>query len=173
MKQIPIAAFKHIIQTSNQDPSVDFINVCTPAEYAEQHIRGVRSVPLDELERRVHEFDDKKTIYVHCRSGRRGAAAIQKLAELGVNAQLINVEGGLNAWEEAGFETERGSKRIPLMRQVFLTAGLAIATGSVLALTIDARFAYIPLVLSAGLIISGGTGWCGLALLLARMPWNR
>ncbi|MAJ97435.1 MAG: hypothetical protein CMI56_02370 [Parcubacteria group bacterium] len=105
MKHVTIGAFKEIISAEQNDPSVDFINVCTPAEYKEKHIHGVRSVPLDELEQHVSEFSNKKTIYVHCRSGRRGVQAIEKLNMLGIKAEFINVEGGLLAWEEAGFET--------------------------------------------------------------------
>ena len=78
MKHVTVNAFKEIINTEQNNPSVDFINVCTPAEYKEKHIRGVRSVPLDDIEKRVSEFSDKKTIYVHCRSGRRGVQAIEK-----------------------------------------------------------------------------------------------
>lgn len=105
MKTISIDAFKAVLNGEHADPTVDFINVCTTAEYEERHIRGVRSVPLDELERRVGEFAGKKTIYVHCRSGRRSAAAIEKLASLGVSAEMVNVDGGIRAWEEAGYET--------------------------------------------------------------------
>lgn len=173
MKHITASAFKEVVGVERDNSSVDFINVCTPAEYKEKHIPGVRSVPLDDIERHMHEFADKKTIYVHCRSGRRGAAAIEKLASLGVKAELVNVEGGLLAWEEAGYETGSHTSRMPLMRQVFLAAGGIIFGGSILALTVHSAFIYIPLFASLGLLVSGLTGWCGMALLLARMPWNK
>ncbi len=173
MKHISAAAFKEVLSAEHSNSSVDFINVCTPAEYKEKHIQGVRSVPLDEIEHRTDEFKDKKTIYVHCRSGRRGAAAIEKLSQLGVQAELVNVEGGLLAWEGAGYTTGSLATRMPLMRQVFLGAGILVFAGSVLALFVDSRFVYIPLFVSLGLLLSGLTGWCGLALILARMPWNK
>ncbi len=88
MKHISVPSFKEVIDAERNNPSVDFINVCTLDEYNEKHIAGVRSVPLDEIEQHLAEFKDKKTIYVHCRSGRRGVAAAEKLAALGVQAEL-------------------------------------------------------------------------------------
>lgn len=87
---------------NNSDPSVDFINVCTPVEYAAAHIPGVRSVPLDSLESHVSELRGKKRIYVHCRSGGRSRIAINVLRSLGITAELVNVEGGIMAWVGAG-----------------------------------------------------------------------
>lgn len=173
MKQISIGAFREVLEAEGGNSSVDFINVCTPAEYAEKHIAGVRSVPLDELEKRVAEFGQKKTIYVHCRSGARGRRAIEKLASLGVPAELVNVEGGLLAWEGAGFSTIARAGGIPLMRQVFLAAGLIVLLGTFLSAVLHPAFAAIPAFVGAGLVFSGATGWCGMAYALGKMPWNK
>jgi hypothetical protein len=59
------------------------------------------------------------------------------------------------------------------MRQVQIAVGLISAAGAALALTINPLFAIIPLVMGCGLLFAGLTGMCGLALLLAKMPWNR
>jgi len=173
MKHINIHSFKDIINAENGNSTIDFINVCTPPEYKEKHIQGVRSVPLDEIENHIAEFNTKKTIYVHCRSGNRSKKAIEKLKALGVTAELVNVEGGLMAWDAARFDTISLSKKLPLMRQVFLSAGLIIIVTHVLAYTVDERFTFLSLFVGLGLTLSGVTGWCGMALLLAKMPWNR
>lgn len=173
MKQVTVTTFKEVLSAEQNNPTVDFINVCTPAEYKEKHIRGVRSVPLDEIERRVAEFANKKTVYVHCRSGRRGAQAIEKLRALGVTAELVNVEGGLLAWDEAGFETGSHTTRIPIIRQVMIAAGLLVLIGVFLSLAYHPAWVYLSGAVGAGLLFSGLTGWCGMALILARMPWNR
>lgn len=173
MKHISVSSFKEVIGTERNNPSVDFINVCTPAEYQEKHIQGVRSVPLDEIEQHLGEFRDKKTIYVHCRSGRRGVAAIEKLAALGVKAELVNVEGGLLAWEEAGYGTANVSSRLPLMRQTFIAAGALIILAHLLAVTVSPAWIVLSVAVGAGLFFAGLTGWCGMTLLLAKMPWNR
>ena len=102
MKHISVPAFKEVIISEANNTTIDFINVCTLAEYKEKHIAGVRSAPLDTLHTQVEELNKKKTVYIHCRSGNRGRQAIEKLQTLGVTAELVNVEGGLLAWEEAG-----------------------------------------------------------------------
>lgn len=170
MKHISISGFKEVIESEASNQTVDFINVCTPAEYKEKHIKGVRSVPLDTLHTKVDELNKKKTIYIHCRSGNRGRQAIEKLQALGVTAELVNVEGGLMAWEEAGFETNSHTKRIPIMRQVFIGAGLLIIVGLILTHFINYSFLLIPLFVSIGLLVSGTTGWCGAAIILSKMP---
>lgn len=174
MKHISPSAFNEVLQTEKSNSTIDFINVCTKAEYKEKHISGVRSVPLDDLEKHLEEFKDKKTIYIHCRSGARGKRAIETLVSLGVQAELVNVEGGILAWEEAGYVTNFFAKvKIPLMRQVFLTAGLLILISSICGFTISQNFFLITVFVGAGLTISGATGWCGMAILLSKMPWNK
>ena len=105
MKYISPSTLNEVLSIEKNNTAVDFINVCTTAEYKEKHIEGVRSVPLDELAKHLHEFKNKKTIYIHCRSGVRGRKALELLSSLGVQAELVNVEGGILAWEEAGFLT--------------------------------------------------------------------
>ena len=105
MTQISIDAFKKVLDANAHDASIDFINVCTPDEYAEMHIEGVRSVPLDTLGAHVHELKDKSAIYIHCRSGMRGMHAMEELKRLGITAELFNMDGGILAWTNAGFET--------------------------------------------------------------------
>lgn len=173
MKHVTVTAFKEIIEAEKHNPSVDFINVCTPAEYKEKHIRGVRSVPLDSLQSHLSEFTSKKTIYIHCRSGKRGMAAIERLKDLGIEAELINVEGGILAWEEAGHETGSHTTRIPIIRQVFIVAAVLILIGTFLGFTVHKAYFLLPFLVGCGLMFSGITGWCSMALLLAKMPWNR
>lgn len=173
MKHISISAFKEVINSEANNSTVDFINVCTPAEYKEKHIKGVRSVPLDTLHTQVAELNQKKTVYIHCRSGNRGRKAIEKLQSLGVTAELVNVEGGLLAWEEAGHETGSHTSRLPIMRQVFIGAGGLVLTGVLLTHFVDYNFIFLPLFVSLGLLLSGVTGWCGMAILLSKMPWNK
>ena len=173
MKHISISAFKEVIESEANNSTVDFINVCTPAEYKEKHIKGVRSVPLDILHSKVDELNRKKTVYIHCRSGNRGRHAIEKLQSLGVTAELVNVEGGLLAWEEAGHETGSHTSRLPIIRQVFIGAGGLVLGGVLLTYFVGDAFILVPLFVSLGLLVSGFTGWCGMALLLSKMPWNK
>lgn len=173
MAQIPVAEFKKVLETQQGDPSLDFINVCTFPEYKEKHIAGVRSVPLDTLEQHLNEFKNKKRIYVHCRSGKRAEQAIETLQNLGVTAELINVEGGILAWAEAGYETGSVTNRLPLIRQVLLTAGIFVTTGILLTQFVHPNFIFLSLFVGCGLMFAGITGKCGVSFVLARMPWNK
>lgn len=172
IKHISVHSFKEVVEAEENNPSVDFINVCTPAEYKEKHINGVRSVPLDEIQNRAKEFSDKTTIYVHCRSGNRSQQAIEKLKLLGLKADLVNVEGGLLSWDEAGFATNKLTNRIPLMRQVLIAAGSLILLGYFLSL-FSANFIWLSVFVGLGLTFAGLTGWCGMSFVLAKMPWNK
>lgn len=173
IKHISVRSFKEVVEAEQNNPTVDFINVCTPTEYKEKHIAGVRSVPLDEIQNRVSEFTGKTTIYVHCRSGGRSQQAIDKLKQLGLQADLVNVEGGLISWDEAGFATNKITNRIPLMRQVLIAAGGLVLLGFVLSITVASQFIYISVFVGAGLLFAGLSGWCGMSFLLAKMPWNK
>lgn len=173
MKHVTIHTFKEVIESEAHNSTVAFINVCTPAEYKEAHIKGVKNMPLDTLTKHRDELNSKSTVYIHCRSGNRGRKAIEALQNLGVTAELINVEGGLLAWQEAGFETGSHTSRLPVMRQVFIGAGSLVLLGLILAFIVSETFLLIPLFVSLGLLVSGITGWCGMALLLSKMPWNK
>jgi rhodanese-related sulfurtransferase len=173
MRHISVHSFKEVVEAERGNSAVDFINVCTPAEYKEKHIEGVRSVPLDELRSHVSEFEGKQTIYVHCRSGKRASQAIETLQSLGVSAELVNVEGGILAWDEAGLPTHSISNRMPIFRQVLLSAGLLILTSFALTFTVHSNFIFIAGFVGLGLVFAGATGWCGMAFVLAKMPWNK
>ena len=173
MKHISINSFKEVIESESTNPSVAFINVCTPAEYKEKHIAGVTNIPLRDLAGHVTQLQNKSTIYIHCRSGNRSQQAVETLQKLGITAELVNVEGGILAWQEAGFKTKSLTSRLPIMRQVFIGAGSLVLLGLVLSYFSSSYFLLIPLFVSLGLLVSGITGWCGMALLLANMPWNK
>lgn len=173
MKEISVQAFKTIVEKHTNNDSVDFVNVCSPAEYKEQHIEGVRNVPLDTLSERAGEFANKKQVYIHCRSGKRGAKAVETLANLGVQAELINVAGGLMAWDEAGLPTKALTTRLPIMRQVLITAGMLVLLGVTLGYVVHEWWYALAAFVGAGLTFAGVSGWCGMSKLLAVMPWNK
>lgn len=172
MQKISVETFKNIIINQAGNPEVDFINVCTPTEYAEKRIEGVRNVPLDEITQHLDEFKDKKTIYVHCRSGKRAAKAIEQLRDSGIHAELVNIDGGLLAWDEAGLPTESDTKRLPLMRQVLLSAGTLILIGMALGWFVHPVWYLLTTFIGLGLSFAGLTGWCGMSYFLSKMPWN-
>lgn len=149
------------------------VDVRESVEHAEAHVSGAKLIPLGQLESRCSEIDRTLPVIVMCQADRRGQAAADKLRTLGFT-EVRNLEGGLNAWKSAGLPCAVGSRQVmPLMRQVQITIGLGVLTGSLLAVFVNSRWVYLPMFLGAGLIFAGVTGFCGLALILAKMPWNR
>jgi hypothetical protein len=110
---------------------------------------------------------------VMCHAGKRGAAAAEKLCSLGFR-NVRNLEGGMVAWKAAGMTCQAGAKKgLPLMRQVQICVGSWVLLASVLSLTVDLRWVYLNALLGAGLLFAGLSGFCGLAMILAKMPWNK
>lgn len=148
------------------------VDVREPVEHAEANIAGARLIPLGQLEKRVAEIDRSGPVVVMCQSGKRGAEARAKLAKLGLT-DVRNLDGGIQAWKSAGLPvTESARKVLPLMRQVQITIGLGVLTGVVLSKLVDPNFIYLSAFFGAGLVFAGSTGWCGLAILMSKMPWN-
>jgi rhodanese-related sulfurtransferase len=149
------------------------VDVREPVEHAEEHIVGAKQIPLGQLEKRCNEIDRNSPVVVMCRSGRRGEEAMKKLQAMGIT-DVRNLEGGILAWKEAGLPIgTSGRKVLPLMQQVQLTIGLGVLTGATLALTVNPLWVLLCAFFGAGLTMAGSTGWCGLAILMSKMPWNR
>jgi rhodanese-related sulfurtransferase len=150
-------------------------DVRTPAEFAAVHVARARSMPLDQLDPAAVSAGRStcdEPIYVICQYGARGASAAERLAAAGI-APVFNIEGGTSAWEKAGLPVERsGGKVISLERQVRIAAGSLVLIGLVLAKLIHPAFAGLCAFVGAGLVFAGVTDYCGMGMLLAKMPWN-
>jgi len=153
----------------------ELLDVRTPPEYASVHVPGAKLIPLDELniETFLTRHRPGTPIYVLCQAGQRAAKAIEQFERTGCD-DCVLVEGGTQAWVDAGLPVHRGAPNVlPLMRQVQIVVGSLSAVGAILALAVNPWFAVLPLFLGCGLLFAGITGTCGMALMLARMPWNR
>lgn len=91
-------------QSMNQQGAL-LLDVREPAEYAAIHAPNAKLIPLGEVGLRLKEIEayKDKPIAVICRSGRRSAKAVALLQEAGFT-QVSNVQGGIQAWEQAGLE---------------------------------------------------------------------
>lgn len=156
-----------------RDGKTVVLDVRTDVEYAEKHLANSKHVPLDRLKNSLNQLDSSKHYHLLCLSGKRAAKAADILAGSGFE-KLSVIDGGIDAWENFNLPVERPQRKVlPLMRQVQLAIGVLALTGSLLAIFVNPLFAILPAFLGAGLTLAGSTGWCGLALLLAKMPWNR
>lgn len=153
---------------------VDLIDVRTAVEYREVHVPFARNVPLDRLDPatiRQGRATPDEPLYVVCRSGGRGRQACEKLLAAGL--AVCNVEGGTQAWADAGLPVVRGKKAVSLERQVRIAAGSLVLLGAALGWLVHPGFIGLSAFVGAGLVFAGVTDTCGMGLLLARMPWNR
>jgi len=165
---IPPAELKSMLPTG-----CCLVDVREPIEHAEDHIDGAKLIPLGQLEKRVGEINRNSPVVVMCRSGKRGMEALRKLEGLGFS-DVRNLEGGILAWKAAGHPVNKSEKKaMPLMQQVQLAIGLGVLTGATLALTVNPLWVLLCAFFGAGLTMAGSTGWCGLAILMSKMPWNR
>jgi rhodanese-related sulfurtransferase len=174
-KKQPRISARELERVLASGANVELLDVRTPGEFAAGHVPGARLVPLADLDAAafLERYDRSKPLYVLCQSGGRAAKAIDKLRLAGFDGCVL-VDGGTQAWIDCGLRVDcESSAGLPLMRQVQIVVGTISATGAVLALAVNPWFAVIPLVTGTGLLFAGLTGFCGMALLLAKMPWNR
>lgn len=154
---------------------VELIDVRTPAEFREIHATIARNVPLDRLDPQAIAASLNGTadqpLYVICRSGKRAEQACQRLAQAGLN--VVVVEGGTLAWEQAGLPVVRGKKTISLERQVRIAAGSLVLAGVALGWFVHPAFFLLSAFVGGGLVFAGITDTCAMGMLLARMPWNQ
>jgi len=142
-------------------------------EYQHERIDGSTLLPLANVDRAALPKDAAVTWIVNCRSGRRSADAVRRLRSQG-ELRAVSLAGGIEAWKAAGFAVIRDtSAPMPVMRQVQLTIGVLLLVSVALAAFVSPWFLVVPAVLGTGLTFAGATGWCGLAMLLGAMPWNR
>ncbi len=165
---------KQLFDRIQSGESVDLVDVRTPAEFREVHVTIARNAPLESLDcgAVLAGHPTNVPLYVICRSGSRGRQAAEKLAAAGCT-NVVNVEGGTMAWDQAGFPVDRGRKSMSLERQVRIAAGFLSLTGGVLAMTVHPYWAGLSAFVGAGLMFAGITDTCGMAMVLARMPWNQ
>ena len=157
------------------DAGVELIDVRTPVEYTGVHVEAAKNVPLDKLDpaalKQERGESNASPVYVVCQSGGRAKQACERLMSAGVVG--VCVEGGTPACERAGLAVVRGKQTMTLERQVRIAAGALVATGTLLAATVSPWFMVVPGFVGCGLVFAGVTDWCGMGLLLAKMPWNR
>ena len=170
MKTVDAATLKRWIDAGE----AVVMDVREPAEHAAEKIHGTTLVPLGTVTKSSVPHCDGKKLVIHCRSGKRSASACEKLLAEDPNLEVYNLEGGISAWGAAGHSVATSGKFfMPLDRQVQLTIGLMLIAGSVLGALFSPAWFLLTGFIGAGLTLAGLTGFCGLAMMMARMPWNQ
>jgi len=142
-------------------------------EHAREHIPSARHFALSRLGKEKPAAAQSGIVIFHCRSGMRTSANAAALAA-NTACDAYMLEGGLEAWKKAGLPVAVDRKQpIEIIRQVQIGAGSLVLLGVVLGFAVHPGFFLISGFVGAGLLTAGVTGFCGMAKLLARMPWNR
>jgi rhodanese-related sulfurtransferase len=149
-----------------------WIDVRSASEYATGHIPASINIPMEQIETRVDDLEKGVPIVLFCQGGVRAHQVARLLEPCG--RDLAVLEGGTSAWIQAGLPVvSTVASRWSLERQVRLVAGALVVLGVVLALTWNHRWIYLAGFVGLGLTVAGLTNFCGMGLLLLKMPWNR
>ncbi|MBR3425161.1 MAG: rhodanese family protein [Neisseriaceae bacterium] len=168
------------VQTINPQQAAQLVNngaiiidIRSNDEYGRKHISGAKCIPVSELA--ADKLPNHAAVIFTCLSGLRTQTNAQNLAQCACNCnEVYLLDGGLKAWENHGLPVEsNGKATLDIMRQVQIGAGSLILIGVLLGFFVHQGFFLLSGFVGAGLLFAGLTGFCGLAVLLAKMPWNK
>lgn len=167
----PLRLSPHELDDQRRSGRITIIDVREPMEYVGGHIPGSRNIPLALLAEAP--LPDGPLVLV-CQSGARSERGLAMLSRRGLAVGLAELEGGLLAWQAAKMPIEmRKGAPLPLMRQVQIVAGGLVLIGVILSQVAAPGWIWLSGFVGAGLMFAGISGFCGMARLLAVMPWNR
>lgn len=142
-------------------------------EFARRHVSGAVSRPLSAFEQAHLRIEPGRDVIFTCRTGNRTSVNCARL-RASVEGEAWVLDGGVDGWAAAGLPVVEDRKApLELMRQVQIAAGLLVLAGVLLGFTVSPILFGLAAFVGAGLTFAGATGWCGMAKLLALMPWNR
>lgn len=149
------------------------IDIREDDEFARRHIPGALSRPLSRFEAAALPEMAGTDVIFTCRSGVRTAANAERLA-ISVCGNAFALEGGLDGWDRAGLTVEANRKApLEMMRQVQIAAGSLVLLGAIFGWLVSPLFFGLSAFVGAGLMFAGISGFCGMARMLAMLPWNR
>jgi rhodanese-related sulfurtransferase len=162
---VSVEQLKERLDRNDGDMAV--VDVREEDEFRFERIPGTVNVPLSRLSQALKDLPGEKTIYVLCQSGVRSATAAGEMRKAAFK-RVFSVKGGVSAWKRAGHAVAKSKGPLPIMRQVQIAAGALVVLGLLVP-----HLWGLSLFVGAGLVFAGVSGFCGLAAVLARMPWNR
>lgn len=171
MKEISVEQFE---KERAADAGAQCLDVREPAEYSQTRCEGFRLFPLSALSPAAAAgLEKSKTTYLLCRSGARACQAADRLEKMGFS-DLRVIRGGIRSFEESGRPLVAGTSKVwSLERQVRFAAGALVLLGIGLAAAVHPAAIFLSVFVAGGLVFSAVTDTCGMALVLARMPWNK
>lgn len=157
------------------------IDVRESDEFKVEHIAYAMSVPLSSLEDGFKNLNIplNKTIIFQCLKGARGGMACERIQGVEhCQNKIANIEGGIDAWKAQdlpviGSAVEASSTKFTIFRQVQMIVGSLVLLCVILGFSGITSAFVVAGMFGGVLALAGLTGWCGLAMLLMKMPWNK
>jgi adenylyltransferase/sulfurtransferase len=108
-QQAPAEPFGRLSpQAANERVSsgeLQIVDVREPWEYARDHVPGATLTPLGQIIARPQEVITADNVVFVCEVGQRSAVAAELAAAAGMQ-HVFNLEGGMQAWRNAGLPVE-------------------------------------------------------------------
>jgi rhodanese-related sulfurtransferase len=162
---------------ARQNDKLKIIDVREPGEYRQVRAQGAISLPLSRLEKKPEEIkthtEGAEAILLTCKSGARSAKAAKLIEEHADGCAVYVIDGGTDAWVAANLPHQKQERAISLQRQVQIAAGSLVFLGTLLGASVSAWWLVLSGFVGAGLVFAGITNSCGMAMLIAKMPWNQ
>lgn len=150
------------------DNGAALLDVREYPEWLESHVPGATLIPLGDIKSEPSRGALAPETLVMCRSGKRATEAAQSIASAGAATPFV-VEGGLDAWKNAGLPAQKAEGGpISMERQVRIGAGALVLLGLLVP-----RLRVVSYFVPCGLIYAGVSGTCGMGMALAKARWNR
>jgi rhodanese-related sulfurtransferase len=159
-------------KVENLDENKVLLDVRSTDEHLSGSIPGAICIPHTEIEKQISRLSPDQEIMLFCKSGGRSAKACETLKKLGFK-NITELEGGFNNWCENNYPIKKKRQAISIQRQVMIAAGTLVFSGAILGHLVNYNFYALSAFVGAGLMFAGFSGFCGMALLLEKMPWNQ
>ncbi len=104
--ELPADVDVHTVASIKDRPDVYLLDVREQWEYDEAHLPGVNLLPMGAVPTNLDKIPMDKEVIVTCRSGNRSSQITDYLRQNGFS-NVHNMQGGILAWEQAGYEVVR------------------------------------------------------------------
>jgi rhodanese-related sulfurtransferase len=104
--ELPAEVDVHTVASIKDRPDIYLLDVREQWEYDEGHLPGVNLLPMGEVPVNLDKIPTDKEVIVTCRSGNRSSQITEFLKQNGFS-NVHNMQGGILAWEQAGYEVVR------------------------------------------------------------------
>lgn len=152
------------------------IDVREADEFKAGHIPYALSMPLSGVcETFLHlKLPQNKKVIFQCLRGKRGEQACAAVCAQGSGHAIYNMESGIEGWGAAGLDViGSGQSKLSIFRQVQIIVGLLVLIFTLIGFGGQTWGFALAGTFGAALAFAGLSGWCGLAMLLAKAPWNK